>query len=48
MSLRSRRLKIIKRAPPLTVAVVLQHAAAAALAVALLAAAHSVNMLILR
>jgi hypothetical protein len=41
-------LKIIKRTRPLSVAVVVQHAAAAAVAVALLAAAHSVNMLILR
>jgi hypothetical protein len=41
-------LKIIKSARPLSAALILRHAASAAVAVALLAAAHSIKMLILR
>ncbi|MEJ8811080.1 hypothetical protein WKW77_08365 [Variovorax ureilyticus] len=45
MSQRSRRLKIIKLARPSTGAM-LQHAASAALALAIIAGAHSVSVLL--
>jgi len=44
-SRRSKRLKTLKGAKPLSAALVLQHATSAAVAVALLAAAHSINMM---
>jgi hypothetical protein len=41
-------LKIFKSGRPLSAALILQHAVSAAVAVALLAVAHSIKMLILR
>jgi len=41
-------LKVLKSVRPLSAALILQHAASAAVAVALLAAAHSINTLFFR
>ncbi|MBB3179155.1 hypothetical protein [Variovorax sp. Sphag1AA] len=46
MSQRSRRLKVIKNARPPSAGVVLQHAASAALAVAIIAGMHSIHSLL--
>lgn len=46
MSQRSRRLKLIQKARPLSAGLLLQHAASAALAVAIIAGVHSINTLL--